>query len=117
MGTPEYRANYRAAIQEANSQLAEIFREFEDLNQRKEKLEDVVGALEPFISRNSAENQHQEPAAPSQFHHQPERFEPAAPEPVVLKEPVAPASFAPVAEVITDPIQSRINHALGLAVA
>lgn len=117
MGTQEYRANYTAAIQEANSQLADIFREFENLNQRKEQLEDVLGALEPFLSKTSAEPVPQEPVEPASLHYQPELVEPVPAEPVFMNEPVAPASFAPVHEVITDPIQSRINRALGLAVA
>jgi hypothetical protein len=37
--------------------------------------------------------------------------------PVPAPEPVTPASFSPMPEAILDPIQSRINRALGLAVA
>ncbi len=40
----------------------------------------------------------------------------AEPEPVAVPEPVAP-SYAPVSDANVDPIQARINRALGLAVA
>jgi len=117
MGTQEYRANYQAAMQEANSQLAEIFREFENLNLRKEHLEDALGALEPFLNRTSAEPVRHEQEIPAPVHFQPEPVAPAPAAPVLVNEPVAPAPYAPLPEVITDPIQSRINRALGLAVA
>jgi len=34
-----------------------------------------------------------------------------------MPEPVTPAAFSPMPEPILDPIQNRINRALGLAVA
>lgn len=119
MGTQEYRANYRAAMQEANSHLAEIFREFEQLQLRKEQLEDVLGALDPFLS--SASMMH-EATRPESARTEPARYEfemtaPVAVAPAIQYEPIKPAPFAPATEVIVDPIQSRINRALGLAVA
>lgn len=122
MGTQEYRANYKLAMQEANSQLAEIFREFESLHQRKELLEDVLGALDAYLPASPAasyERPRQEPVAAQPARYEPEHVPSVAPVPVpvAVSEPVAPAPFAPVPEVITDPIQSRINRALGLAVA
>lgn len=120
MGTQEYRANYRAAMQEANSHLAEIFREFEELQLRKELIEDALGALEPFLEAAAPvtyESPRQEFARP-----QPARYEPELPAPIAaatapVNEPVRTAPFAPTSDVIVDPIQSRINRALGLAVA
>jgi hypothetical protein len=121
MGTQEYRANYRAALHEASSELKEIYREFEQLQLRKEQIEDVLSALEPFVPSISPVSYEAHRPVPVQA--EPARFEPeyeihapvAAAVPV--KEPVAPAPFAPVPEIIVDPIQSRINRALGLAVA
>lgn len=120
MGTQEYRANYRVAVQEANSQLADIYREVEQLQLRKELIEDVLGALESFLPVTSAvsyESARQEP-----IRQEPARFDLEMPAPVAVvsaafNEPVRPAAFAPATEVIVDPIQSRINRALGLAVA
>lgn len=125
MGTQEYRANYRAAMQEANWQLAEIFREFEQLQLRKEILEDVVGALEPFLPAHETfryESPRQELVRPEPVRHEREvpasvAAAPVAAPPSVFHEPVRPAAFAPSPDVTGDPIQSRINRALGLAVA
>ncbi|HEY2472618.1 MAG TPA: hypothetical protein VGI45_32835 [Terracidiphilus sp.] len=136
MGTQEYRANYRAAMQEANSQLAEMFREFEQLQLRKELLEDALGALEPFLATATPGNYESVRHEPLRAEHtawaepairpepapwpEPARYEPEVSLPVaaaVPSEPVRPAAFAPAPEVIVDPIQSRINRALGLAVA
>jgi len=118
MGIQEYRANYLTAMHEANSHLADIFRELEQLQLRKEVLEGVVGALDPFLTANSSTSREplrQQPAKPVPVRYQPEVPEPV--QPIAMNEPVTPASFAPVPEVISDPIQSRINRALGLAVA
>ena len=120
MGTQEYRANYRAAMQEANSQLAEMFREFEQLQHRKELLEDVLGSLEPFLA-STASMRYEAPRYEAGWP-EPTRFEAGQPLPAAamrstVNEPVRPAPFAPAADMIPDPIQNRINHALGLAVA
>ena len=119
MGTQEYRANYRVAMQEANFQLAEIFREFELLQLRKEILEDALGALQPFLESTTMTY---EAAGPDAYRPEPARYEPAnlsaaAALSAAIKESFAPPAFAPAAEISEDPIQSRINRALGLAVA
>jgi hypothetical protein len=121
MGAHGYRETYLAALEVANSDLDQIFQECEQLQLRREQLEGVVGALEPFLRSIKA--------APYESH-QPERVrvEPARveAEPEVAKpvlhavqapEPVIPAAFSPMPEPILDPIQNRINRALGLAVA
>jgi hypothetical protein len=116
MGIQEYRANYLAAMHEANSQLTDIFRELEQLQLRRELIQDVLGALDPFLTPTSAaprEPLRKEPAMSAPVRYQAEAQVSVAP----VSEPVIPASFAPLSEVITDPIQSRINRALGLAVA
>jgi hypothetical protein len=120
MGTQEYRANYRVAMQEANSQLAGIVREFEQLQLRKEILEEALGALDPFLS-STAPAMYQAPRH-EQVRPEPNRYDfempaPVAAAPSIFNEPIKPAPFAPATEVIVDPIQSRINRALGLAVA
>lgn len=137
MGSQVNRENYLAALEVAHSQLDEIIREFDGLQLRKEQIENAVGALEPFLRSDQRSY-----AAPNSepFHYEfqkmePVRVEPAHPEPIhampqpevvqpVLQvapvpasEPVRPAAFSPMPEPILDPIQHRINRALGLAVA
>lgn len=133
MGSQAYRENYLAAVQVAHSQLDQIVREFDSLQLRKEQIEGAVGALQPFL-RIAPQASH-EVRQPEPVHyelHQPEpvQVEPirVVPEPEIVQpglrtvpvqapEPVAPAAFSPVSDSKMDPIQSRINRALGLAVA
>ena len=133
MSSQVYRENYLAAVQVAHSQLDQIVREFDSLQLRKEQIEGAVEALQPFLRiapQASYEVRRQEPV--HYEHHQPEpvQVEPvrAASEHEVVQpalhavparapEPVAPAAFSPVSDSKLDPIQSRINRALGLAVA
>ena len=127
MGTTGYRVTYLAAFDQANAHLRGLYQEYERLQLRKEQIEDALTALEPFLDLepvlDSKEAQihevpHMEPAVNVATH-----IEPAhqIPEPVMtMPTPPAPpvsATFAPVAETEMDPIQRRINHALGLAVA
>ena len=130
MGNQGYRANYLAAFEGANHQLEYSYSEYHELQRRKEKLEGALSALEPFLQ--SATTFAQEIHAPEPAMQQPEPVyaEPAyseqysAPEPIaepVLRaerfaEPVAPPAFV-AAESDLDPLQLRINRALGLAVA
>lgn len=133
MGSQVYRENYLAAVQVAQSQLEEIVREFDSLQLRKEQIEGAVGALQPFLRiAPQASYEVRRPESAQYEHHQPE---PAQVEPVRVAsqhevvqsalhavplrapEPVAPAAFSPVSDSKLDPIQSRINRALGLAVA
>ena len=121
MGAQGYRETYLAAFDVANSDLDQIFQECEKLQLRKEQLEDAVGALEPFLrSAKTAtyELRQPEPVQAEAFHAKPE---PEVVKPVIhavqAPEPVVPAAFSPMPEAILDPIQNRINRALGLAVA
>jgi hypothetical protein len=125
MGTQGYRSNYLEAFEAANHQLDYIYSDYHELQQRKEKLEGVLVALQAFLQSSgtstedfhSAEVVHSEP--------QPVHTEiyaalqPLA-EPMVraerLIETPAPRAFAPAEEGM-DPLQARINRALGLAVA
>ena len=125
MGNQGYRANYLAAFEGANQQLESIYSEYHELTRRKEKLEGVVSALEPFLQ--SAPSFNQEVYAPSPIQQESEpayreqysALQPVA-EPVIraekFAEPAAPPAFAPE-EASLDPLQLRINRALGMAVA
>lgn len=121
MGTQDYRATYRVAMQEATSDLNDIYREIEELQARREIIVQVLEAIEPLLSASevSYQDTRREPAsvAPPRVERTFEALAPVASSPMPVSEPVAPAPFAPVPEVIVDPIQSRINRALGLAVA
>jgi hypothetical protein len=125
MGTQAYRANYREAFQCANEQLGDILHQYHQLQLRKDQLQNALSALEPFLQSNRAASSEYAPEA------EPIQAEPVyapepepTPEPVMhaVKLPVAPEpavapSYAPVSEANVDPIQARINRALGLAVA
>ncbi len=130
MSSQVYREHYLAALEVAHSELDNILREFESIQLRKEQIEHAVGALEPFLrsappaSYESPQPNpvHYEARQPEQIHLEPARV---APVPEIIQpsfratpapEPVAPAAFAPASEPM-DPIQNRINRALGLAVA
>jgi len=121
MATQVYRETYLAALQVAHSDLDRIVGEFDTLQLRKDQLEDVLGALEPFLRTAKTAAYQPRPSEPVQPEHvrvepEPEYLQPAlyaVPEP----EPVTPAAFSPIPEPILDPIQNRINRALGLAVA
>lgn len=125
MGNQGYRSNYLAAFDSANHQLESIYAEYHELQRRREKLEGVLTALEPFLQSDRgstadlhpAEVAHVEPeSARTEFHSAPE---PVA-EPVFqaqsFVEPAAAPAYTPAAEEL-DPLQMRINRALGLAVA
>lgn len=124
MGIQGYRSNYLAAFESANHHLENLYSEYYELQRRKEKLEGVLTALEPFLQ--SAGDFHIEAHSP-----EPEWSEPSpvyseaysapqpAPEPVRaerLAQPPAPPAFSATEEEL-DPLQLRINRALGLAVA
>jgi hypothetical protein len=116
-----------AAVHVAHSQLDEIMQEFDSLQLRKEQIECVVGALQPFL--RIAPQANYETHQPEPVHYEPIQ-EPirVAPRPEVIQPalhavperapaPVAPAAFSPASEASLDPLQNRINRALGLAVA
>ena len=129
MGTQAYRANYREAFQHANHQLDEIYSDYHELQLRKEQIERALVALEPFLqAKQSSLKDEMFVAEPIHVETAPELE--AVPEPVmhyapaiepakmpVVSEPVVAPSYAPVSEANLDPIQARINRALGLAVA
>ena len=113
---------YRAAFDEANAELTEILNKFDQLRQRKDRIEKVVEMLKPMAGAEGSI----EPAMPSI----PEVVEvaPSIPEP----EPVEVPEMATVgaheeeadhmaepmqrsSENSADPFQRRIDSALGLS--
>lgn len=126
MGNQGYRSNYLAAFESANHQLEYIYSEYHELQRRREKLEGVVMALEPFLQsgRSSTPEFHSPEVAYTESQPEPAKTEYSVPEPVVepvfqpqsFVEPDRAPVYAPAAEEL-DPLQLRINRALGLAVA
>ena len=125
MGNQGYRSNYLAAFDSANHQLEYIYAEYQELQRRREKLEGVVLALEPFLQSGRSSTVEFHPAEILHTEPEPVHAETySAPEPVMQAEMQAPTfmeplpapAFTPGAEEL-DPLQLRINRALGLAVA
>jgi hypothetical protein len=124
MGTQGYRSNYLEAFEAANHQLDYIYSDYHELQQRKEKLEGVLVALEAFLQSNPITTADFQPAEIPHREPQPVHTETYATlqplaEPIradrVFETP-APSAFVPSEEGL-DPLQLRINRALGLAVA
>lgn len=122
MGSQGYRRTYRVAFDQANEDLGCLFQEYERLQLRKEQIEEALLALEPFLNRADSPVhetiQQAQPVLPTESQEAP-KFTPA--EPIFheeqIAEPVPPAPFVPTSDMNMDPIQRRINRALGLAVA
>lgn len=126
MGAQSYRGSYLAALTQANDELEQIFYEFEQLELRKEQIEHVVRALQPFLGsvedfRHEVTRSTPEVTRPATVPAPSYPAEPALPigGPIfsaeLPKEPVVAAAAG--SDDILDPIQYRINRALGLAVA
>ena len=108
---------YRVAYDEAHAELSEILAKFEQLRQRKDRIEKVVEALKPLLGES-------EPQLPEI-----ERAAPAAERPVVAEPPlahaapaepaIAPAAYAQPEEPVTtdtlhDPFSRRVENGVGL---
>ena len=120
MNVKGYRESYLAGLVAANSDLETINEECDQLELRKRQLEGALGALEPFL--RSATGGCAASSSPKQVRaeqpivvHEREALQPISRAPQA-PEPVVPASFS-TPDAILDPIQHRINRALGLAVA
>jgi hypothetical protein len=97
---------YRVALDEAQIELVDISKRFEELRQRKESLESVVAALGPMLG--VVETPKQEAAAAVAEMALPEAQ--AAPEPLAYTFDQVPAPLPD--ESITDPFQRRVRNAL-----
>jgi hypothetical protein len=95
---------YRVALDEAQTELVDISKRFEDLRQRKESLESVVAALGPMLGIAEAVKPEATVAAEVIL---PESQ--ASPEPAYTFDKV-PAPLSD--ESITDPFQRRVRNAL-----
>ena len=110
MGAQDCRISYLNAFDRANAELDEIYNEYDWLQLRKQQIDNVLLALQPFLELQS---NYQEPAyQPTPIARPVVSAEPEFEMPVPVASVVSAGS-----EDITDPIQYRINRALGLAVA
>lgn len=97
---------YRVALEEAQTELIDISKRFEELRQRKQSLESAVAVLGPMLGLTAAVKQEGTAAV----------VEMASPEPHASQEPTAytfdqvPAPLPD--ESITDPFQRRVRNAL-----
>lgn len=92
---------YRAAFESANADLTEISAEFERLSARKDRIEKLLVALQPFV----ALKEEQAVNVASVLDKPTQRSEAAQP-PVESKRELEPNS--------ADPFQRRIDHVLGI---
>lgn len=92
---------YRAALEAANADLAEISAEFERLTVRKDRIEKLLAALKPFVAMKEEQIAGGTPVA-SQTPQQSTPVE-APSEQVREAEPMA-----------ADPFRRRVDHVLGI---
>jgi hypothetical protein len=110
MGAQDCLTSYLKAFDQANAELDEIYNEYDLLLLRKKQIENALLALQPFLEQQST---YQEPIQqPTPITGSAISAEPAYEMPTTVVSAIAPGS-----EDISDPIQYRINRALGLAVA
>jgi hypothetical protein len=98
--------SYRAAFNTASAELNEVYREFEQLRVRKEKVEKVIDALKPLVGgQNAAWESSAAPVSsePAQYYAEPQA--------------AVPAPARQDASASVDAVQRRIDGILGLAVA
>jgi thioredoxin-like negative regulator of GroEL len=107
---------YRAAFDEANAELAEILNKFDQLRQRKERIEKVVEMLKPMAGAEGSME-----SVPMMMEQAPAVSEPEPQVPELVAVGVheeAEQTAEPVqnhAETTADPFQRRIDSALGLS--
>jgi hypothetical protein len=110
MGAQDCLTSYLKAFDQANAELDEIYNEYDWLQLRKKRIENALLALEPFLEQ---QNTYQQPTyQPTPITRPAVSAEPEYEMPAHVASAIAPGS-----EDISDPIQYRINRALGLAVA
>jgi hypothetical protein len=109
--------SYRVAFRTANADLTEVFREMDQLRVRKERIDKLIESLKPLLGGQPVERQVMSSSfAPAPSQESSQRSAEPAPAAAQAAEP-APAPEYQEEEVQADPIQSRINSILGLAVA
>ena len=115
---------YRVAYDEAISELSDIINQYEQLRQRKERVEKAVEVLKPLVAANGQASSAEQIAPRSSPDDPPPPAEPsptsghevlAVPAAILqrVEEPISyPAPQAAAAETTSDPFQRRINNAL-----
>jgi hypothetical protein len=114
---------YRFAYEEANAELRQILGQFDQLQARKEQIEQVVDALKALLVEGPLVETVAEPtteSAPFLVHQVSEAAQEAMtemalesfPEPAIHVEPILIAEPAYAGEQSSDPFQRRIDNAL-----
>ncbi len=114
---------YRFAYDEANAELREILGQFDQLQARKERIEQVLDALKALLIEGPLSEAAPGPAMESvpflvhqasevHLEAQPQVAQEAFPEPVLQPEPAPLAEPVYAAEQSSDPFQRRIDNAL-----
>ncbi len=121
MDSHGYRETYLAALEVAHSDLDQIMEEYRICSSSAKTDRGRLGRAGTFPALGSKASLRDPPARADQRRTRSDEREPELMQPVFhavpMPEPVIPAAFSPMPEAILDPIQSRINRALGLAVA
>jgi hypothetical protein len=110
---------YRFAYEEANAELREILGQFDQLQARKEQIEQVVDALKALLVEGSLAETIAAPAdeavpflMETAQEAKPEIAQESFSEPVIHLEPTLIAEPAYAGEQSSDPFQRRIDNAL-----
>jgi hypothetical protein len=110
--------SYRAAYHAASAELNEIFREMDQLRIRKDAVDKLTEALKPLLGSSRSFDMDMD-MAPAPMISEPVQQRIAEPVPAVdhaVADAVSSVRYETV-PTAADPIQSRINSILGLAVA
>ncbi len=102
---------YRTAFDEATAELSEILNQFEQLQQRKSRLERVAEVLRPLAGLDGPNTLSEPQVIETAQDAQQQAAEPA-PAPLQEASEPAAASIPQYAEMASDPFQRRINNAL-----
>jgi hypothetical protein len=101
---------YRVAYDEANAELLEITKRFEELKGRKTSLEGVVAVLRPMLGADAPQSQ--APVQPAEARPAQLTESAAAQEPANYTFNEAPGRLPEPEEETSDPFQRRVRNAL-----
>ncbi len=104
---------YRVAFDEAKAELSELMSRFEQLRQRKDRIEKVVEALKPLMAVDGQSAPTERAIAPERPAAVPER-QPAFASPEPPPSEAVPQAVQQSAEDANDPFQRRVENAIGL---
>lgn len=107
---------YRVALDEASSELNDILARFDQLRQRKDRLEKIVEALKPLVVSNDQRSVAAVEASAVKPVAIPE-FEAAAPVPTPAMSHVQIERIQAAADESADPFDRRVENVMGMSSA